>query len=361
MQHLVLNVKTALLAAAVGLAAAEAMADGTYQFTIDGTLSSLNSSVEVTAPTEGTLIGDFDAVANPTGTRTKPGVFGTFGETENVPVPLMIGLVIEGQNTTNPTGGFALQLDLDAGTATLSGLSIDLLGEVVPAIDMTANIRWDTFRTRNPTCLVIGGFNIPLPLGEATITTFTVDQGEGEAEGALIPAGPGTYTVAIPVTVELSLGAAVLDQELPPTPQSLPLVFAATVTLDGQGGASISVGLDGFEILQELEDPIGDPFQLPFTEPLCQGNLIFTLQLLGLSIASSSDATLVATGTKQAAPACPCDWDGSGAIGVPDIFAFLASWFGQEPAADFDGVGGIAVPDIFAFLACWFGRPGSCV
>ncbi len=54
------------------------------------------------------------------------------------------------------------------------------------------------------------------------------------------------------------------------------------------------------------------------------------------------------------APDCACDWDNSGAIAVPDIFAFLASWFANDPAADFDGQNGVGVPDIFAFLACWF-------
>ncbi len=53
-------------------------------------------------------------------------------------------------------------------------------------------------------------------------------------------------------------------------------------------------------------------------------------------------------------PTCPADFDGNGAVGVPDIFAFLSAWFGQDPRADFDGVPGITVPDIFAFLSAWF-------
>lgn len=52
--------------------------------------------------------------------------------------------------------------------------------------------------------------------------------------------------------------------------------------------------------------------------------------------------------------ACPADFDGNGTVAVPDIFAFLASWFAQGPGADFDGSGTVAVPDIFAFLAAWF-------
>jgi len=51
----------------------------------------------------------------------------------------------------------------------------------------------------------------------------------------------------------------------------------------------------------------------------------------------------------------PADFDGSGAVGVQDIFAFLAVWFAGDSRADLDGIAGIGVPDIFAFLALWFG------
>ena len=54
------------------------------------------------------------------------------------------------------------------------------------------------------------------------------------------------------------------------------------------------------------------------------------------------------------APTCRADFDRSGASGVPDIFAFLAAWFAQDPSADIDGENGIEVPDIFAFLSQWF-------
>jgi len=46
------------------------------------------------------------------------------------------------------------------------------------------------------------------------------------------------------------------------------------------------------------------------------------------------------------------DWNNDLAVNVPDIFAFLSSWFAGQ--GDFDGVNGNAVPDIFAFLSAWF-------
>ncbi len=49
---------------------------------------------------------------------------------------------------------------------------------------------------------------------------------------------------------------------------------------------------------------------------------------------------------------CRCDWNASGLIDVPDIFAFLNDWFAGN--ADFDGNGSSTVSDIFDFLNCWF-------
>lgn len=54
---------------------------------------------------------------------------------------------------------------------------------------------------------------------------------------------------------------------------------------------------------------------------------------------------------------CPADWDRNGALEVPDIFAFLSSWFAG--LGDFDGNGVNEVPDIFAFLAEWFAN--NCI
>lgn len=57
---------------------------------------------------------------------------------------------------------------------------------------------------------------------------------------------------------------------------------------------------------------------------------------------------------------CPGDFDASGTVDVPDIFAFLSGWFAQDVRADIDGVPGVAVPDIFTFLSIWFAGSGPC-
>jgi hypothetical protein len=52
---------------------------------------------------------------------------------------------------------------------------------------------------------------------------------------------------------------------------------------------------------------------------------------------------------------CPADFNCSGFVEVPDIFAFLSAWFANDARADFDGSGlPVTVPDIFAFLSVWF-------
>lgn len=58
-------------------------------------------------------------------------------------------------------------------------------------------------------------------------------------------------------------------------------------------------------------------------------------------------------------PTCRADFDGSGSLGVQDIFSFLAAYFANiagpsPPGGDFDQNGSITVNDIFVFLAAYF-------
>jgi hypothetical protein len=68
------------------------------------------------------------------------------------------------------------------------------------------------------------------------------------------------------------------------------------------------------------------------------------------SFSAQNQPALVLTAVAR----CPADFDHSGSLGVPDIFAFLEAWFAGDPHADFNGADGIGVPDIFDFLNAWF-------
>jgi hypothetical protein len=60
-------------------------------------------------------------------------------------------------------------------------------------------------------------------------------------------------------------------------------------------------------------------------------------------------------------PGCPADFDGSGNVDVPDIFAFLSAWFTQDPRAWFFQGSPGGVPAIFSFLSAWFAQgQGPC-
>ena len=51
---------------------------------------------------------------------------------------------------------------------------------------------------------------------------------------------------------------------------------------------------------------------------------------------------------------CPWDLDGSGAVGITDLLALLASW-GTDPGGppDFDGDGDVGIGDFLTLLAGW--------
>lgn len=56
------------------------------------------------------------------------------------------------------------------------------------------------------------------------------------------------------------------------------------------------------------------------------------------------------------APQAPCaaDFNHDGAVGVQDIFDYLASYFAAAPAADVDNTPGLSVNDLFTFLGSYF-------
>lgn len=53
-------------------------------------------------------------------------------------------------------------------------------------------------------------------------------------------------------------------------------------------------------------------------------------------------------------PACSADLDGSGAVDVFDLLAYLDLWFAADPSADLDGAAGVDVFDLLTYLDGWF-------
>lgn len=98
--------------------------------------------------------------------------------------------------------------------------------------------------------------------------------------------------------------------------------------------------------LQDLIDPERDEFIVSHVSPI------------------NDRRQFAVSGTRAVAPfeqvaflvqaRCPADYDADGISGVPDIFAFLADWFGAGSKADVNRDAELNVADIFAFLSAWF-------
>ena len=54
---------------------------------------------------------------------------------------------------------------------------------------------------------------------------------------------------------------------------------------------------------------------------------------------------------ESAAPACPADLDGDGAVNAADLAALLSSW--GTAGADLDGDGSTNAADLAALLSAW--------
>ncbi|MFI5380519.1 MAG: hypothetical protein ACHRHE_14575 [Tepidisphaerales bacterium] len=217
-------------------ALAAAAAGQEYQFQIDQPASGGTAQLHVAATTSGNLIGNYDGVANPAGTRTKP-VSSLFssgpGPTENLPVPVShMDPDAQGNVTFSPTGSFRLIFDTAGGSATLVGFSSDLLGGNTAAIPVNALLSFDQFKTANPANWY-PATSQSISLGNATVSVLSATQVPGNAVGTLTPLGGNQYSFSIsPMVIldaKVTFQGSLMD--LPSSPMLFPL--AGTVTLAG--------------------------------------------------------------------------------------------------------------------------------
>ncbi len=196
-----------------------------YAFQINSNTSGLNANVSAAVDTQGTLIGNYDATSNPTGTRTKPGLFGPFGPTENLPVSVSLDGNLGGPQNTRSAGGFQIAIDTAGGSLSLSNYAVDLLDSGSISLPASVTLSTATFRTRNPDFLYLGGIPITLPLGNATITSLSVTQIGTAAPGTLTPVGQNRYAFSVVPLVSLTATFDFFGNvfTLPGAPLPLPL------------------------------------------------------------------------------------------------------------------------------------------
>lgn len=274
-----------------------------YDFQIQPAQSGLNADINVGFGTAGTLVGNWDPTANPTGTRTKPGLFGSFGDDENVPVPIGLDAALSGSPHTTAGGGFRLGFDFAAGLFSMSGYSGDLLQSGPESLSAELTLQTETFRTRNPTFFYLGGIPITLPFGQITLNSLTAAQ-VGAAPGILTPIDADRYSFIVAPLVELSGSIDIFGQsfDLPATPTPLPLqgeiVFAgdtATLTSVQPLDLSSTTPLD-------LALP-QTPLALPTLDPDSPANVLLDLAADELSASIAGTLSTVAFGEIVPEPA----------------------------------------------------------
>jgi len=319
-----------------------------YNFALDTARGSVDLTTAINVDTQGFWIGDHDPVTNPTGTQTRPGLFGGSG---NNPIDASIDMSITGQSTTRPTGDFTM--DVGAGTFSINAFAMDMLAGSPVVLPLEVTLLYNTFRTSNPSSLYPGGTPITLPLGNAEISVLTAAQ-SAIGGGTLTPTGnPGEFLVAGIIPVLLTMEADAMGTPIAPAP--LPAALALTGTLVVTTNAatlSLSTTIDLQQVIPgPLPGPQAAPFPLPtILPPGGVANLLITLDINQIDFAFGGTINLAANGTLV----CYADCDQSTGVGTLDIFDFLCfqSGFvaGDPTACGCDTSTGPAVCDIFDFL-----------
>lgn len=289
----------------LGILSAAPSGAAVFAFNTTPAGSGLSGNVGLTAAMSGTLQGNFDAVSNATGTRTKPGLFGTFAATENLPVPVTLTPALAGPISSQPVASFQLAVDEAAGVVFLSGFSINLLPAGPLTLGTSVSLSYDSFRTRTPDSLFIGGFPLTLPLGNGELSSLLGVQDGLGATGTLTAAGSGLYDFSVGglMLVSGTFDGALGNTALPPVP--VPWVFRGRIGIAGNA-AQLTMSTT-FEFSQSTGPgmalpgfPLALPTLLPPGDP---ADVVFNLTLSNVQAELSSTLTLAAEGTAVPEPA----------------------------------------------------------
>lgn len=312
--------------------------------------SSLTLTTDFVIDSEGVLLGDYDEVANPAGTRTRPGLFGGSG---NQPIPAAIDLSLAGSDTTRPTGSFRLNADIQAGSFTLDAFGADLLGGASLDVPFTLGLLYETFRTLTPNSLFLGGVRLPIPLGQASVTALTFVQSDA-VNGILVPtetSGVFTFVALVPVNVTLSASVLAQSFDLPGSGAALPL----TGTLDFTSATpTITIAWDLAldqpfppELIAQIPPVENQPLPLPtILPPGSVANLLLSLTVTSGNAGFGTSASLLAQGSIR----CSTDLNSDGMVDAFDLMAFVDAFEAGTPPADFNADGFIDLFDYLDFI-----------
>ena len=325
-----------------------------YEFTIDPEVSLIDRALNIEFPISGTLIGNYDAETNPEGTQTLPGLFGGSG---NNPVDFSANNVISGSSNSNPNGSFDLDLDLDAGTVQITDFSVDVLAGSSDTLSATLRFLYENFRTVNPTSVFFGGIEIPIPLGNIVLNSWTLQQsGPSILLLGYAAEDPGNYSVTGTVLMNSTFTFTLFEQEIAPGPLPLPLLIDGilTATPDGfefQLTSSTAfdepIPVDGFEF---TDLPLPLPTILP---PGGTANLLLNALASEGTSSGSWSVSILANGIETDSCTGGPDLNGDGLVNGEDLTMVLATWGQPNGAGDVNCDGTVSGPDLSELLANW--------
>lgn len=275
-----------------------------YDFTVVAPPSGISGNLSISANTQGTLVGNYDPNTNPTGTRTKPGIFGSFDPTENVPVNVSLGAAIGGNINRQAGGTFRATVDGNNNAITFENLSVNFLANGPAVLPVTLTIAGQSFRTRNPnSTYILPSQGISFPIGTVNLSQFSAVQ-TGIGAGVLTPTGPDQYDFTAGVQVDLTFAADLLGN---PFAQTIPFVLPLQGQVVVNGNNALITSLQPINFSQAFEPNLDLPpfeFGLPtILPPGNTANLIFDLTLEELEFNVDLDVNLRAEGLLVPEPA----------------------------------------------------------
>lgn len=294
-----------------------------YQFTLTQAASPLSANLSLSAKTSGTLIGDYDPILNPTGTRTKPG-FSSPGANENLPVRVGVDPSMQANNiASSATGLFVLNIDPVALTVQMTGLQAECLAGGALTVPVSARITFlEAFRTANPSATYFA-VSLDAPLGDANITSLVASQVGSPASGTLTPIGANQYSFTLTPDLVLQAKADLTGTNLDSTSDPTPTTITGQVTLSAGGAVVSASGALNLNQVTASNTPL-DPF--PFPLPTLLGgtaNVIFNLTL--------TETTTVVSGTQAlSGNGVLVQW--TGAASPDPAWATAGNWSATAPA-----------------------------
>ena len=308
----------------IGMALLSGAAFGqNFQVTVDGTASSLSLMGNYGVNLDATLIGDFDATTNPTGTRTEPGFLGGSG---NTAISVDMGLNGDVTSAMPPGGTFDLSLDRLANTLECTNLDLDLLGGGMISSDLNLDLMFQTFRSYAPDSLYVGGFPVSLPLGAQSISDIVAVQ-NASSVGILTPngnAGDYDFTLVVPASISLTIDLNGTPTPVGPFDVLLPL--AGSLLVDGDSVTTT------FGISQSVSQTVVDPLpgfmltDVPFPVPTIlppggTANLLLNGTVADGTVSFSIMANVVADGPVDCdfSKYCEVNPNSTGMLGLLDV------------------------------------------